>query len=238
MIKLMTLNLWRYHEWDARVDNIVSLINDVGPDCIAFQEVLTNRAFSDFPATDYIAEKCGYKYRLFAPSLARHNARDKEGNRTQLASEGQAFLSKYPIIASESYFLTQHADYPEDKAVLFCTIGVNDKVIELCNVHFANNDIAYAHLDQLLELIDKRQSQPIILGDYNIYKLADYKTENKLLNDYTISSELTDYISYPEDNDTLDYIAVPTRNYELSDIACHDGHVSDHRALSATVILK
>lgn len=51
----MTLNLWRYYEWNKRIDAIITLIDQENPDCIAFQEVLTNHAFSDFPATDLIA---------------------------------------------------------------------------------------------------------------------------------------------------------------------------------------
>lgn len=231
----MTLNLWRYYEWEARVDNIVSLIKQLQPDVIAFQEVLTNHAFSDFSAADFIADKCDYKYRVFAPTLARHNARDRNGNRNQLASEGQAFISKFPIISSESYFLTYHPEYPEEKAVLFCTLEIGDKHIETCNVHLANSDVAYPQLDQLLELIEKRHMQPIILGDFNIYKLAERKEYSPLLQKYTISSELTDYISYPEDKDSLDYITVPNSKFKLSDVKCPDAYVSDHRALIATL---
>jgi len=229
MLKVMTLNLWRYYEWDSRVDAIVALIDEEAPDIIAFQEVLTNHAFSDYPATDFIADKCGYKYRVFSPTLARTDSKDRQGNRTQNASEGQAFISKFPIVSSESYFLRQYPEYLEDKAVLFCTVDADDGRVELCNVHFANSDVAYAHLDQLLELIRIRQTQPIILGDFNIYKLADRKETSQLLRKYTLSSEVTEYISFPEDNDSLDYIAVPSAKYQLSDVQCPAVYVSDHR---------
>lgn len=231
----MSLNLWRYHEWDNRIDNIVSLINQENPDCIAFQEVLTNHAFSDFPASDFIADKCGYKYRAFAPTLARHSTRDKEGRHNQLASEGQAFISKLPINSSESYFLTYHPEYPEEKAVLFCSLEVNDKYIDICNVHLANSSIAYPQLDQVLELIDKRKIQPIILGDFNIYKLAEYKAKSSLLQKYTLSSEIADYISYPEDKDSLDYIVVPNSKFTLTNVKCPELYISDHCALIATI---
>jgi endonuclease/exonuclease/phosphatase family metal-dependent hydrolase len=237
MLKIMSLNLWRYYEWDDRVDNIVSLINQEAPDCIAFQEVLTNHAFSDFPASDFIANKCGYKYRAFAPTIARHSTRDRDGNHNQLASEGQAFISKFPIISSESYFLTYHPEYPEEKAVLFCTLEIDGKHIETCNVHLANSDIAYPQLDQVLKLIDKRQTQPIILGDFNIYKLAEHKEKSLLLQGYTLSSELADYVSYHEDNDSLDYIVVPNSKFKLNNVKCPETYVSDHLALIATVDL-
>ena len=235
MIKIMSLNLWRYHEWDKRIDNIISLINEEQPDLIAFQEVLTNHAFSDFPSAYFIADKCGYKYRSFAPTLARHNTRDREGRHNQLASEGQAFLSKHPIVLTESYFLTFYPEYPEEKAVLSCTIELGDKQIEVCNVHFANNHIAYDHLEQLLELVEKRQAEPIILGDFNIYKLSEFKKRSALLKKYTLSSEISEYESYPSDNDSLDYIAVPSSKFKLSNIICPDLYLSDHRAIIGTV---
>jgi len=235
MLKIITINLWRYYEWDKRIDAIITLINQEKPDCIAFQEVLTNHAFSDFPATDLIADRCGYKYRVFAPTLARHKTRDRDGNHTQPASEGQAFLSKYPIVTSESYYLTCHPEYPEEKAVLFCTVEVDNIYIETCNVHFANSEVAYTQLDQLLELVKKRRAEPIILGDFNIYKLTERKEKSSLLNNYTLSSELADYVSYPEDKDSLDYIIVPKSKFKLNDVKCPDTFVSDHRALIATI---
>ena len=179
MLKIMSLNLWRYYEWDDRIDNIICLTNKQSPDCIAFQEVLTNHAFSDFPASDFIADTCGYKYRAFAPTIARHNTRDREGNHNQLASEGQAFISKFPIVSTEGYFLTHHSEYPEEKAVTFYTIEIDDKYIDICNVHLANSAVAYAQLQEVLELADKREVQPIILGDFNIYKLAEYKKKSQ-----------------------------------------------------------
>jgi endonuclease/exonuclease/phosphatase family metal-dependent hydrolase len=235
MFKVMTLNLFRYHDWDKRMGNIVSLVHEQQPDFIAFQEVLTNHAFSDVPQSELLAEACGYKYRVFAPTLLRMNARDKDGNRTQQASEGQACISKYPIVSAESYFLRQYPDYPEDVSVLFCSVEIAGEVVELCNVHFANNDVAYKHLDELLELIEKRATTPIILGDFNIYKLAEYKSKSQPLDLYCISSEVSEYVSYPPDGESLDYIAVPKLEYTIIEAACPEVYVSDHKALLAVI---
>lgn len=235
MVKLMTLNLFRYHDWDERKDNIVALLNKVSPDIVVFQEVLTNHAFSDFPQSDYIADKCGYKYRSFAPTLLRMTSRDKDGNRNQQASEGQACISKYPITSTETYFLRQYPEYPEDVSVQFCTIEIKGHSTEVCNIHFANNHIAYKHLDELLELIEKRKSTPLILGDFNIYKLAEYKEKSRLLKTYQLSSEVAEYVSYPADGESLDYIAAPSSNYGIKDVRCSEEYVSDHKALMATV---
>lgn len=235
MLKIMSLNLWRYYDWDVRKDYITSLIQEQAPDFIALQEVLTNHAFSDFPQSDFIADACGYPFWAFGPTLLRMNSRDKEGNRNQQASEGQACISKYPILATESYFLRQHPGYAEDVSVQFCSLDVNGETVELCNVHFANNDVAYKQLDELLELIEMRGTTPIILGDFNIYKLAEYKATNQLLKSYRISSEVADYVSFPRDGESLDYIAVPNSKYVVQDVVCPDTYVSDHKALLATV---
>ena len=238
MFKTMTLNLFRYHDWDKRKNNIVTLVTDREPDIVMMQEVLTNQAFSDRPQSDFVANECDYKYRAFAPTLIRMNSRDKDGNRNQQASEGQACISKHPIVSTENYFLKQYPDYPEDISVQFCSIEVSDELLELCNVHFANNHIAYKQLDELLELIDKRQITPIILGDFNIYKLAAYKEKSRHLKSYQISSEVTKYISYEADDESLDYIAVPESKYEIEDVTCPELYVSDHKAVIATIVLR
>lgn len=82
---------------------------------------------------------------------------------------------------------------------------------------------------------DQRGTSPIILGDFNIYKLAKYKEQNQLLNNYTLSSDVHEYISYPADGESLDYIAVPKSIYEIKDVECPDLYVSDHKYLSAKI---
>ena len=238
MLKLMTLNLFRYHDWGERKGNIAALVHDLQPDIVVMQEVLTNRAFSDMPQSDFIADTCNYRYRSFAPTLLRMNSRDKAGNRNQQASEGQACISKFPIVSTENYFLRQYPDYPEDVSVQFCTLDVDGESVELCNVHFANNHIAFKHLDELLELIEKRAAKPIIIGDFNIYKLAEYKAKVGPLTGYQISSDISEYVSYEADGESLDYIAAPASKYDIKDVVCPEVYVSDHRAVMATVALR
>ena len=61
MLRLMTLNLWCYFDWNNRAANIQSLIKDESPDIIALQEIQINTAFSDTPQSSDIAKACGYK---------------------------------------------------------------------------------------------------------------------------------------------------------------------------------
>jgi endonuclease/exonuclease/phosphatase family metal-dependent hydrolase len=234
MFKAMTLNLWCYFDWENRKDTIVSVVKDVEPDFIAFQEVQTNHAFSNFPQSDFIAENCDYKYRVFAPTYKRDGQIDQNGDMTQETSFGLALISKHPITSTETYFLRQHPDHDEQCSVLFCKIEIDGKMVDVCNVHFGNSDVfADAHLNELMDLCEKRTIQPILLGDFNHFNLATYKQTR--LKDYILTTDSAQYESIPKNNGTLDYIVVPSAEYTMTNVQCPDEYVSDHRALQATI---
>jgi endonuclease/exonuclease/phosphatase family metal-dependent hydrolase len=235
MFKLMTLNLWCYFDWENRKDTIISVINDLNPDVIAFQEAQTNHAFSAWPQSDSIADTCGFKYRVFAPTYKRDGQIDREGGMTQETSFGLALISKYPIITSETYFLRQHPGHDEACSVLFVKLAINDKEVDVCNVHFGSSDLfSDLHMNELMDVCEERNVQPIILGDFNHFNLSVYK-ETRLKN-YTISTDIAEYESIPKDNGTLDYIVVPKTQYSINSVMCPNEYVSDHRALLASII--
>ena len=234
MLKLMTLNLWCYFDWTNRKDSIMSLIDDESPDIVAFQEAQTNHAFSPLPQSYVIAKATDYKYHVFAPMYKRDEQVDTEGGMTQETSYGLALISKHPIITIESYFLKRHPDYNEETSVLFCTLEVDGQEVEVCNVHFGNSDLfSDLHLRELLDLCDKRQTTPILLGDFNNFNLGAYKQER--LKDYSLTTDVAAYESMPKNSGTLDYIAVPSKQYEIITVTCPDIYVSDHRAVIAQI---
>lgn len=230
----MTLNLWCYFDWESRKGAIDTLIKRESPDFIAFQEAQTNPAFSYWPQSDAIADAGGYEHRVFAPTYKRDGQIDAEGGMTQETSFGLALISKHPILSSETYFLRQHPDHDEACSVLFCKINVNGMLVDVCNVHFGNSDLfSDLHLNELMDLCERRGVAPIILGDFNHFNLGVYK-QNRLKN-YMLTSDVAEYMSMPKNNGTLDYIAVPSVSYKIRDVVCPDEYVSDHRALIATV---
>lgn len=232
MLRIMSLNLWRYHDWANRKRTIVDTIAELSPDCIALQEVQTNLAFSSHPQSDVIADMSGYTYRVFAPACRLPGQIDRKGNPTQDVSYGLAFLSKHPIISSESYFLKQHPNYSEPCAVLFVTVDINGSLVELCNVHFGNSDLfADLHLNELMDLCERRNHLPIILGDFNHFNLADYTATR--LQSYILSSDVAQYESMPKNKGTLDYIIVPKTKFTIDSVICPMAYLSDHRAVVA-----
>lgn len=237
MLKVMTLNLWCYFDWDNRKDNITSLIKEESPDIIGFQESQTNHAFSDFPQSDVIANATGYTYRVFAPTYKRDGQVDADGGMTQETSYGLALISKYPIVSVETYFLRRHPDYTEETSVLFCKIDVGGTIVDVCSVHFGNSELwSNLHLNELMDLCEERNVQPIILGDFNHFHLDVYK-ENRL-KDYSLTTDIAEYESMPKNNGTLDYIVVPSSLYTIDEVTCPEVYVSDHRAVVATIGLK
>lgn len=237
MFKVATLNIWCYFDWENRKEKLVSLLRDQSPDFVALQEAQTNHAFSYLPQSDFVADACDLRYRIFAPTYKRDGQIDKEGGYTQETSFGLAFLSRYPIISSETYFLKQHPEHDEACSVLFVIIENDGVEIEFCNVHFGNSDLfSDLHLKELMELCSQREVTPIIMGDFNNFNLGAYKTT--LLKNYAISTDITRYTSMPKDNGTLDYIAVPANTYLIKDVVCPEDYISDHRIVFANLEAK
>lgn len=234
MLKLMTLNIWCYFDWKNRKDTILSVVDAQQPDVIALQEVQTNHAFSPLPQSDFIADNCNYRYRVFAPTYKRDGQIDQDGGMTQETSYGLALISKYPVISSETYFLRQHPDHDEACSVLFVKLDVDGDEVDLCNVHFGNSDLfSDLHLNELMDVCEERGVTPIMLGDFNNFDLGAYKTTR--LREYSIATDIADYESMPKNNGTLDYVAVPLSTYTIADVLCPPEYMSDHRALIATI---
>lgn len=228
--------MWVYYEWEQRKENIAALVKHEQPDIIALQEVQTNQAFSPYPSSDFVADCGGYPYRAFSGTWQRNDQIDANGNRTQRTSYGRALVSKYPILSSETYFLEKYPDHDEENSVQFCRLDIDGVVIDVCNVHLANTDKhSELHLREVVQLCKVRGIEPILLGDFNNFDLAQFK--DTLLNGYRLTTDIAEYTSMPKDKGTLDYICVPATKFVLSDVTCPPNYVSDHRALITSVEL-
>lgn len=235
-LKIASLNLWRYYDWDKRYKNIVQALRRSHPDVIAFQEVQLNSSFSPKPQSVLLAEALGYRYHSFAPTSQKYDQIDNEGAFTQNVSHGLAFISKYPIISSESIFLGRYSNDHELRSIQLITLLIEGQEVYVCNVHFDNSDeISSLHLKETLDIVIKRQIKPIILGDFNIYDIKKY---DKLFSNYTLSSDMSDYISYPKREGTLDYILTPNGVVQMLGVECLTDQISDHRLVLASLVLR
>lgn len=55
-LKIVSLNIWRYYEWEARKEKIFSFLQEKNPDVILFQETVYDPNFSSKDQTQDIAE--------------------------------------------------------------------------------------------------------------------------------------------------------------------------------------
>ena len=74
----------------------------------------------------------------------------------------------------------------------------------------------------------------VLIGDFNIFNMSKYRG----LYDgaYKASNDKYEYISYPKDNDSLDYVLIPL-SYEFESFICRDEYVSDHRMVVTKIKL-
>ncbi len=231
-IKILTLNIHNYHHFAERKPKIVALIKKYDPEVVALQEIRDDRAQNKvgLDQAKQLNSELNFKYFKFL----RVNNRNKVKKlvNVPLCYEGLAIMSKFPF-SSDKITLKKH---PEDKyfrKILTVNIQVGSRIIPLWVVHFSNNDL-FARLHAEEALTHAKTIQPIILGDFNIkYPLEIKKLAEE--NNY-ISSSNYDYISFPEDNCSYDYIFIP-KNYSFLIFKCISDEVSDHKALFAEINL-
>lgn len=150
-------------------------------------------------------------------------------------SHGLAIISRHPIAAHEGHALKQHPDHDEKCAILFTKLAIDDRIVDICNVHFGNSDLfSDLHIKECMAVCANRGVLPIIMGDFNNFRLQDYSASQ--LKDYIIGTDVAPYISMPKNDGTLDYIVTPS-SMKMGDIRCPSAYVSDHRPVLANVTL-
>ncbi len=228
----MTLNIHNYHNFTQRKPRIIAIIKKYNPDVVALQEIRDDRAKNKvgMDQAKQLNSKLHFKYSKFL----RVNNRNKVKNLIDLPPcyEGLAILSKFPF-SSDKILLKKHEGDQYYRKILVANVRVGSQIIPLWVVHFSNNDL-FARLHAEETLNKAKSIQPIILGDFNIkYPLEIKKLAPK--NDYISSSDYN-YISFPEDNCSYDYIFIP-KKYSFLSFECISEEVSDHKALYAEINL-
>lgn len=227
---LASLNLWRFHEWDIRLPLIVQLLKEVQPDILFTQETQRDVAIDPRSQIEMINTALGYPYCIFLPSDTK--SRQKDNGRQLPIEHGLGILSKWPL-AVETITLTRAPDDKERRIVALCEVRISGEKYMMANLHFSNSDAwAEDHLKETLRIMDNRHVVPILTGDFNIYDMARYKAIYG--ERYVSSDEYCQYVSYPNDNASLDYVLLPKR-YHFEDFECRAEPLSDHRMIIARI---
>lgn len=228
-LSILSLNIAGYKEWGHRENKIVAFINGNTFDIVLLQEIKYDPTVS--PLSQALQLNALFEEPFpFTQTTVNKFYMSSNGNDYR---EGLAVLSRFPITNSEVLVLKQHPDDKHPRIVQNIDLSINKRQLFVSNIHLSNNEHSVSQLSELLSILKSRNEKRIIAGDFNIFSLSDHKQLYD--KEYTATTEVKKYISYPSENRTLDYALVP-KEYAFHFVQVFDG-LSDHNALHFTVEL-
>lgn len=221
-MRVVSLNLAGYKDWGERSSKIVDFIDNTSADLMFFQEVRFDPDRSPLVQTDYINSLLKTPFLYSISSISRYY----EPSVGRPYREGLAVLSRHSILKEETLALAKASDDKHQRIIQNLDIDVDGKIVGFSNIHLSNNHNSVSQFAELLSLLELRGEKRIILGDFNIF---DIDKHGEMLDGYTTSTSFTRYISYPEKQQTLDYILLPN-GLKFESLEVVNG-LSDHSAL-------
>lgn len=213
---------------------IARLLVELAPDIVALQEIDRRSLWAgNFDHLHYLCLHAGFKHAVFGINNQRSGLLN--------LSYGNAILSRYPIMATETVTFGQRR--MGEKGFLYVELDVGGRLVPLVNLHlhFSSRMHRFRQLGRLLAWLREKQklrgsswhNAPIVCGDMNNSGKAADATASLL-------SHLSDYGEYtlhpssgrtfpsPLPGRLLDFVFLPE--------ACGRGHsaivrsmLSDHR---------
>ncbi len=231
-ITIVSLNLWRFYDWEKRLPEIVKQLKEINPDIICLQEVQKNIDLDQRNQVEILNTELKYPHINF--SVADIKKIQKGIPLKYPVDHGLGILSQFPFTA-EIIPLTKASDDKEKRIVLKCDVDINSKTYTITNLHFSNSDIwSENHFKETLSILESKNVESILVGDFNIKDLSNYK--ELYSQKYISSGDLYKYISYPKDNTSFDYVLLP-KKYNFENFSCKDEYVSDHKMIVAKILL-
>lgn len=224
-MKLTTLNLQGFVDWDKREQAIVTYLKDTNSDIVFFQEVVFIPEISPDTSATRIGKQLDYPYTQTVVSRLQTSDLYTDFR------EGLSIMSKFPITHSETLVLKQNKHDHLQRIVQLFNVVHRGVTTKFANIHFAQNpELAYEHLEELLEIFKSRNEQRTIIGDFNMPDLKHLTIWQEQYNAST--SEY--YISFPGNNNRIDFVLTP-KPTTISKMSLSPDGISDHRALTVTI---
>ena len=223
-MRITSLNLRGFFDWEQRSVRVADFLRRTDPDVILFQEVVYLPDESPFSPVALLNRSLGYPY--------SHSAitRLQDSPTYGVYREGLAVLSRLPVTTTEALVLRHEDHDPHQRIVQLVDVRDGAATHRLADVHLSvRDDFALHHLQEVLALLASRGEQRIIGGDFNINHLEQHRA--LWHDDYVLTSEIEQYVSYPHSKQANDYFLVP-RSYAIDGMRLSTGDLSDHRALT------
>jgi len=227
-LTVTTLNLQGFNNWEQRRPDILNYLQQTDADIIVFQEVVYLPELSVLNQVQLLNQDLRY------PSLHSAVTRLQVGIDYPVFREGLAFVSKHPVVSTDTLILKQEKGDEHNRIIQLIDLLIDGQIVKFANVHFSITDYvdyATAHFEETLELLKARGETRIIIGDYNLSSIDGSSAYWK--DDYSAST-IVPYISFPDMNKRIDYALIPL-HYQFESIVVSDEVLTDHRALTVTV---
>jgi endonuclease/exonuclease/phosphatase family metal-dependent hydrolase len=237
-LKIITINVWRYYEWEKRKQKLINFLKKENADVVLFQEVASSeKSIWDNQIVE-INKELNYPYFAFE-KLVKMTKWHEEPIDYEMYY-GFGILSKYKIKEKKLVKL-KHVLKEKDFGFMHCVIEINNKDFNFLNVHLENTDDgSKKQLKEILEFCKKENIFPIIAGDFN---MKNTETLKELAGkNYEISYFVKPYFSFMptefsnnKEPITLDYIIIDKNKFKIEEVKCLEDSPSDHRPIVATI---
>jgi endonuclease/exonuclease/phosphatase family metal-dependent hydrolase len=225
-MKITSLNLQGYMGWKSREAAILRYLTKQDSDLIVFQEVVYLPEISPISQVETLNQTLNYPYGH--QSITRSQMSPLK----TIYREGLAVLSRLPVLNTEALILRQDPADHLQRIIQLVDIQVAGVVVKLANIHFSFPEkLGVAHLEETLSILESRGEERVIIGDFNIPDLEQYRQiwEGKYR-----ASAMTSYISHPSDHTRIDYALIPESD-QFDQIKVSPNGLSDHRALTISI---
>lgn len=229
IMRITSLNLQAYVNWQERQPSIVAYLRAIQPDIVIMQEDVYLPDISPLSPSEALNNELQFPF--------RHSAitRLQTSPSTPYYREGLTIFSKLPVTGSQSLILKQDPRDEHQRIIQCFDVQTEDGIVQLANIHLSIEDnfpFSAIQLEEMLKILSQRGEQRIIGGDFNIRNLEAHQALWEA--DYTATTTIP-YISYPAENKRIDYFLVPKR-YAITSLAVSTTeHLSDHRTLTIDV---
>lgn len=237
-LKIITINVWRYYEWEKRKQRLIDFLKKENADIVLFQEAASSEKSNWENQIAEINEILNYPSFAFK-KLVKMTKWHEEPIDYEIYY-GFGILSKYKIKETELVKL-KHVLKEKDFGFMCYVIEINGDKFDFLNVHFENTDEgSKEQLKETLEFCKKKNIFPVIAGDFN---MKNTETLNKLAEkNYETSYFIKPYFSFMptefsnnKEPITLDYIIVDKNKFKIKKVECIKNSPSDHLPIVAIV---
>jgi endonuclease/exonuclease/phosphatase family metal-dependent hydrolase len=222
-MRITTLNLQGFADWDGRSPRIVEYLRSLDPDVILFQEVVFLPEVSPFSPVELLNRE------LRMPVRHESVTRLQSGQVHSVYREGLALLSKWPVPATQTLALRREEGDPHQRIIQLADVQADDGLWPLVNVHLSvRDDFALAHLGETLQILRAKGERRVLGGDFNVDHLEQHAG---LWRDATITSSVEQYRSHPSTKENDDYFLVPNE-FRIDRVVVSGDELSDHEAVT------